>query len=326
MNNLLAQLLEEEKVILTDGATGTQLFKLGLESGDPPEPWNVDYPERILSMHRGYIQAGSRLILTNSFGGTSFRLKLHHMQDRVYELNKAAAEVARIAADEVDHLVIVAGSIGPTGEILQPMGQMSYEEAVAAFAEQARGLTDGGADALWIETLSDLNEVKAAIEGCRSVSTLPICATMTFDTKGRTMMGVTPQEAIEKLTGWGVYALGANCGNGPDEIESVIDTMHQIMPEAILIAKSNAGIPQWINNELIYDGTPTVMAEYAQRVRALGASIIGGCCGSATEHIEAMGEALRQPLNPALAVEARGFKVEASAEANSSGRRRRRRR
>ncbi|MDJ0752548.1 MAG: betaine--homocysteine S-methyltransferase [Ardenticatenaceae bacterium] len=326
MNNLLAQLLEEEKVILTDGATGTQLFKLGLESGDPPEPWNVDYPERILSMHRGYIQAGSRLILTNSFGGTSFRLKLHNMQDRVYELNKAAAEVARIAADEVDHLVIVAGSIGPTGEILQPMGQMSYEEAVAAFAEQARGLTDGGADALWIETLSDLNEVKAAIEGCRSVSTLPICAAMTFDTKGRTMMGVTPHEAVEKLTGWGVFALGANCGNGPDEIESVIDTMHQIMPEAILIAKSNAGIPQWINNELIYDGTPAVMAEYAQRVRALGASIIGGCCGSAPEHIEAMGEALRQPFDPALAVEARGFKVEPSAEASSSGRRRRRRR
>ena len=209
MTNLLAQLLEEEKVILLDGAMGTQLFKLGLESGDPPEPWNLDHQDRVLTVHRGYIQAGSRVILTNSFGGTSFRLKLHNMQHRVYELNKAAAEVGRMAADEVEQAVIVAGSIGPTGEILKPMGNMSYEEAVEAFAEQARGLADGGADVLWIETLSDLNEVKAAVEGIQSVTDKPICAAMTFDTKGRTMMGISPQEAVRKLTEWGCTALAA---------------------------------------------------------------------------------------------------------------------
>lgn len=290
--NRLQQLLNDENYILLDGAIGTMLFAAGLESGAPPEEWNVSRPDVLHHIHRAYIQAGSRLILTNSFGGTRFRLKLHNWQDRVHELNLAAAQLARAEADAAPHLVLVGGSIGPTGELLEPMGNMKYEEAVQAFAEQAVALVEGGVDVLWIETMSDLNEVKAAVEGIRSVTDLPICATMTFDTRGRTMMGVTPAEAVTTLCGWGMAAIGGNCGNGPDEIEAVIATMHQIAPDVPLIAKSNAGIPQWIDNRLIYDGTPEVMGLYARRVRGLGARLIGGCCGNTPEHISVMNTAL----------------------------------
>ncbi|MDA0241979.1 MAG: betaine--homocysteine S-methyltransferase [Chloroflexi bacterium] len=325
--NLLHQLLQTEPTIVIDGAMGTQLFARGLDNGDPPEVWNTQYPERVQDVHEAYIRAGSRLILTNSFGGTRFRLKLHNLQEQAVALNKAAAEIGRAAADSAPHLVIVAGSIGPTGELLEPMGQMSYDAAVSAFAEQARGLAEGGVDLFWIETMSDLGEVQAAVAGIRSVSDKPICATLTFDTRGRTMMGVTPQAAVNALTEWGVYAIGGNCGNGVEEIEGVIDQMHTAAPEAILIAKSNAGMPQWVNNELLYNGTPAVMADYAHRVRGLGARIIGGCCGSGPEHIAAMSAALTE--RPAEAVlEARGYQVPAMPEtaAEGDGERRRRRR
>ncbi len=324
--NRLADLLAENETILIDGAMGTQLFARGLNSGAPPETWNVEFPDRVLDVHRQYIAAGSRLILTNSFGGTTFRLKLHQLQDHSYELNRAAAAIGRLAADEVDFPVLVAGSIGPTGEILEPMGNMSFTAAVESFAVQAHGLADGGVDLFWIETMSDLNEVKAAVEGIRSVSDLPICATMTFDTKGRTMMGVTPQEAVRSLEGWGVYAIGGNCGNGPDEIEAVVDTMHLTNPESILIAKSNAGIPQWVNNALHYDGTPEVMADYARRVRALGARIIGGCCGSTPAHIAAMARALDEAYDPDEPIAARGYQVVAAERPDNDREARRRRR
>jgi 5-methyltetrahydrofolate--homocysteine methyltransferase len=301
--NQLQKLLASEPYIMLDGAMGTMLMATGLEQGDPPEMWNTLYPERIRAVHRAYVQAGARVILTNSFGGTRFRLKLHNWQDRVAELNRAAAAQARAAADEAAHLVVVAGSMGPTGELLEPMGNMTLAEAEAAFAEQAAALAEGGADALWIETMSDLNEVRAAIAGAGAVCQLPICATMTFDTRGRTMMGVTPAQAVEALRPLQLAAIGANCGNGPAEIEGVIEAMHAFDPDVTLIAKSNAGIPQWLNNTLVYDGTPEVMARYAQRVRALGARLIGGCCGNTPAHIEAMVAALQssEPLEPTMA-------------------------
>lgn len=290
--NKLEQLLAENNYLLLDGAMGTMLFGMGLESGAPPEEWNVDFPERIKKVHEAYIEAGSQIILTNTFGGSSYRLKLHNLQDRVYELNKAAAEIGRAAAAEAAHEVVVAGSIGPSGELLAPMGEMTFEDAEAAFAEQARGLSDGGADVLWIETMSDLNEVKAAVFGARSVCDLPIAATMSFDTKGNTMMGVTPRQALTELKELGLIAIGANCGNGLADIIGVMEAMHATDPQMILIAKANAGIPKWVNDELSYDGTPPIMASYANLVHRLGATLIGGCCGSAPEHIEAMAEAL----------------------------------
>lgn len=277
-----------------DGAMGTMLIAAGLESGDAPEEWNVLYPERVRAVHRGYIQAGSRLILTNSFGGTRYRLGKHNLQDRVAELNRAAAANARAEADAAPHPVIVGGSMGPTGEMMAPMGSMTFEDAKAAFAEQAQALAEGGVDVIWIETMSDLNEVKAAVEGARSACDLPISATMTFDTHGHTMMGVSPERATEVFKGLDLIVMGANCGTGPEEIEMVIEIMHKINPQAILVAKANAGLPKWVNQELYYDGTPQVMAKYAVRVRDLGAQLIGACCGSTPEHIRAMADALKQ--------------------------------
>lgn len=292
----IQKLLQTHSTIVLDGAMGTMLMAAGLTSGASPEEWNVIYPDRVRAVHRHYIEAGSHIILTNSFGGTRFRLKLHNFQDRVYELNHAAAAIARAEIEASGRPVLLAGSMGPTGELLEPMGGMSYEDAVAAFAEQAEGLVAGGVDLLWIETMSDLREVQAAVEGIRSVTDLPICATMSFDTRGRTMMGVTPAQAVRELSKLGLAAVGGNCGNGIAEIEGVIAGMSREGLGIPLIAKSNAGIPQWINNELIYDASPEDMGQYALRSRALGASIIGGCCGNTPAHIHSIAQALSQPM------------------------------
>lgn len=290
--NKLAQLLQAQDTIIADGGMGTMLMAAGLTQGDAPELWNVTHPEKIKAIHQGYVEAGAQIILTNSFGGNPFRLKMHNLQDRVHELNKQAAILAREVADAADQLVVVAGSMGPSGEIMAPVGSLFYPDAVAGFAAQAQGLVDGGVDVLWIETMSDLLEVRAAAAGVRQVTDLPVVATLTFDTNGRTMMGVSPEEAISELTDLGVLALGGNCGNGPHEITAVIQTMYAHNQTIPLVAKSNAGIPQYINGELHYDGTPKVMAEYAVKVRNSGARIIGACCGSTPAHIAAIASAL----------------------------------
>lgn len=295
----LQKLLQSEPYILLDGAMGTMLMAMGLEQGHPPEEWNVSYPDRVLGVHEGYIAAGSRLILTNTFGGTHFRLKLHNLHHRVAELNRAAAQLARRAADNAPHLVVVAGSMGPTGELMEPMGTMTFDQAVEAFAEQARALVKGGVDLLWVETMSDLEELRAAVQGARSAmdasgSPLPITACMTFDTNRHTMMGVSPQQAVRALRELDLAAMGANCGNGPAEIEDVIRAMVAENPGVPLIAKSNAGIPRLVGgSELIYDGTPVVMGGYAYRVRDLGARLIGGCCGNTPDHLRAMSAVLK---------------------------------
>lgn len=322
MTNKLQTLMASQDYVLLDGSMGTMLFGLGLESGDPPEAWNVLHPNRVRTVHQGYVDAGSNLILTNSFGGTRFRLKLHKLDDRVHELNKAAAENARAVADAADHSVVVAGSMGPTGELFEPMGELTFEAAKAAFAEQARGLVDGGVDVLWVETMSDLQEVEAAVAGIRAVTDLPMVATMTFDSNGHTMMGVSPVRAIETLRAFELVALGGNCGNGPDEIEGVIHKMHQLDPSVPLVAKANAGIPTLgPGGELRYNGTPEVMAEYALKVKGLGATLIGACCGSTPDHIREMKRALdtRAAIVPDMSPD------EGETAPDSTGRRSRRR-
>jgi 5-methyltetrahydrofolate--homocysteine methyltransferase len=290
MNQFVEYFNSAETVVL-DGAMGTMLMAAGL-SGGAPEEWNVSHPDQIRAVHRDYITAGSRLILTNSFGGTRFRLQGHGLGDRVVELNRAAAEVARAEADAALYPVFVAGSMGPTGELMVPFGSLTYEGAREAFAEQARGLAAGGVDVLWVETMSDLNEVKAAVEGARSVSDLPIVATMSFDTNGRTMMGTTPQQAAEVLGQLDLLAMGANCGANLADTEAAVQAMHEAYPQMTIVAKANAGIPRMEGDELIYDGTPEVMGAYARRARAAGARLIGACCGSSAAHIQAIDEAL----------------------------------
>lgn len=289
---VLHDLIDERGVLLIDGAMGTELFARGLESGGAPELWNVDHPDRVTAVHSDYVDAGSDIILTNSFGGTGFRLKLHQADDRVLELNEAAARVARAAADVAGRRVLVAGSMGPTGELLEPMGTMTMETCAAAFAEQAKGLDAGGADVLWLETMSHLDEVAAAVEGARSVSKLPICATLSYDTAGRTMMGVTGEAAVTHLAELGVDAVGANCGNNLADTEAALAEMRATNPDILLVSKANAGMPQWVGAELHYSGSPDVMAAHAARQRDAGVQIIGACCGSAPRHLAMMRQVL----------------------------------
>ena len=288
------------ETILADGAMGTMLQAAGLEKGDAPEELNLSRPETVLHVHRGYVNAGSEIILTNSFGGTRFRLAKHGLAEKVYELNRRAAELARESGEALrpgSGQVIVGGSMGPTGEFFAPVGILAADEARATFAEQAKALADGGADLLVIETMADLQEAKAAIEGARESTDLPLVCTMTFDTKLHTMMGVSPRKAAETLTNWGVQAIGANCGTGPEEVEKVMEQMKEALPEAVLWAKPNAGVPRLIEGRAEYDATPELMADYALRFENLGVRIIGGCCGSTPEHIAAMARALGKPSN-----------------------------
>jgi methionine synthase I (cobalamin-dependent) len=292
--NPLASLLESHDYVLADGAMGTMLMDLGLEQGDPPEEWNVAHPDRIIQVQRAYVDVGSQILLSNTFGGNPFRLALHGLEDRIFELNKAGVENARAAAADAPHTVVIAGDIGPSGELLEPLGTRTFEELRDGFARQAEALAAGGPDVIWIETMSHLDEVRAAVEGARSATSLPLVLTMTFDTRGYTMMGVSPIQALEALQAYEPLALGANCGNGVEEIEGVIEAMHEADPSQLLVAKSNAGIPQVVGSEIVYSGTPEVMAGYAVRARELGARIIGGCCGTTPTHLEAMANALRK--------------------------------
>ncbi len=293
----IAEIVTAQGCVVTDGAMGTQLFAVGLTSGDPPEAWNIDHPDEVRAIHRAYLRAGADLVLTNSFGGTSFRLALHNLQHRVVELNAAAARNARIEADaeaqRTGRHVLVAGSMGPTGELLTPLGNMTTDACEAAFAEQAQGLMSGGADLLWIETMSDLDEVTAALRGIRSVCDLPVAATMSFDTAGRTMMGVSGIELAERLGCLGLAGIGANCGNNVADTEAAVAEIVTATPGTLVISKPNAGVPVWKGDVLEYDGTPEILAAHAYRARSSGASIIGSCCGSTPAHTAKISAVLR---------------------------------
>ena len=293
MTDRLTALLETRDWLLLDGATGTNLFALGLEAGNAPELWNFEYPDRVRALHRGFVESGSDLILTNSFGGNAYRLKLHDAQDRVSEINRRAAELAREVADEADRPVIVAGSVGPSGELLEPVGALSHGDAVAAFEEQGRALMDGGADVLWAETISSEEEMAAIAEAAAKIGA-PLCATLSFDSAGRTMMGVTSSNYADMQDRFATkpMAFGANCGTGAPDLLRTVLGLTEAAPDAIVIAKANAGIPKYVDGAIEYDGTPDLMAEYARMARDAGARLIGGCCGTRGPHLEAMRAAL----------------------------------
>ena len=294
MKTTLQSLLARGEPVLADGAMGTLLAAQGLPAGSPPPLWNAEQPDKVRAVHRAYIEAGAQIILSNSFVASRPLLARAGLGERTPELNLAAAQLARAEADAADTPVLVGGSIGPTGEMLAPLGTFAFEDAVAAFAEQAGALAAGGVDVFWIETMADLEEVRAAVEGCQQAAPhVPFVATMTFDAGGRTMMGVAPERALEAISAMGALAAGGNCGNGPDEIEDVIARMHAASPQAVLIAKANAGRPRLVDGVTVFDATPQVMAGYAVKMHARGARIIGGCCGNTPDHIRAMHEALR---------------------------------
>src|ERR1700722_491919 len=292
MTDRLTPLLAVRPWLLADGATGSNLFERGLQSGDAPELWNSDHPDRIGDLQRAFVEAGADIILTNSFGGTRHRLKLHKAEGRVAELNEKAARISRTEANRSGRVVLVGGSMGPTGEILEPLGPLSLDAARQAFAEQAAALARGGADILWIETMSSVEETEAAIGGARETG-LPIVATLSFDTNGRTMMGITPSELAGVHRKHQLAACGSNCGTGPSELVAcIVNLATASEPGAILVAKANCGIPQFRDGEIRFNGTPELMAQYACLSLDSGARIIGGCCGTTPEHLRVMRQAL----------------------------------
>ena len=278
--------------LLGDGAMATMLQEVGLTGGAAPELWNVDNPQAVQAVYRGYVEAGSHIITTNTFGGTTARLKMHDLQDRLAELNAAGVQLARAVADETGD-VLVGGSVGPTGELLDPLGVMTMDEATELFAEQVVVMAEAGADFILTETMSDLQEVEAAVRAVDQATELPIVCMLTFDTNLHTMMGVSPKQAVETLASWGVQVIGANCGNGPDEIQTVMTEMAAHRPPGVVLyAQSNAGLPVLQGDDVIYDGTPEVMADYARQMQALGVDVIAGCCGTTPTHLRAMRETL----------------------------------
>ncbi|HCQ64698.1 MAG TPA: methionine synthase I [Rhodobacteraceae bacterium] len=289
----LAQMLADNAWLMADGATGTTLFNMGLTSGDSPELWNVEQPDNIRALYRGAVEAGSDIFLTNSFGGTASRLKLHDAQSRVGELNRAAAELGRDVADSAGRTVIVAGSMGPTGEIMEPVGPLSFDAAVEMFHEQAEALKDGGVDVLWVETISSPDEYKAAARAAE-LAEMPWVGTMSFDTAGRTMMGLTSTDFAALVAGLAhkPLAYGANCGVGSSDLLRTILGFAEADNGVPIVAKGNAGIPKYVEGEIVYDGTPALMADYAELARNAGAKIIGGCCGTTPDHLRAMRAAL----------------------------------
>ncbi len=293
MSGVFETLLRDKGVLLADGATGTNLFNMGLASGDAPELWNVDHPDRIAALYRGAVEAGSDLFLTNTFGANAARLKLHDAARRVGALNRAGAEIGREVADRAGRKVVVAGSVGPTGEIMAPMGTLTQAAAVEMFHEQAEGLKAGGADILWVETISAAEEFRAAAEAARRAD-MPWAGTMSFDTAGRTMMGVSPGDLVT-LVGRlapAPLAFGANCGVGASDIVRTLLGFMAQGPEWPVIAKGNAGIPKYVDGHIHYDGTPELMADYAVLARDCGARVIGGCCGTTPDHLRRMRDAL----------------------------------
>ncbi|MDR6264670.1 betaine--homocysteine S-methyltransferase [Roseobacter sp. N2S] len=293
MSEKLQKLLDTQGWILTDGATGTNLFNMGLEAGEAPEMWNEWHPDRIAKLYQGAVDAGSDMFLTNSFGGNAARLKLHNAQSRARELSRIAAEIGREVADKAGRDVIVAGSMGPTGDIMLPVGTLSHADAVEIFEEQAVGLMEGGADVLWVETISAPEEYAAAAEAIGNIGA-PWCGTMSFDTAGRTMMGMTSNGMVDMIKAMEnkPFAFGANCGVGASDLLRTILGMAAAEPDRPLIAKGNAGIPKYVDGHIHYDGTPTLMADYAVLARDCGASFIGGCCGTMPEHLAAMRKSL----------------------------------
>lgn len=307
MSNPITDIIAEKGWCVADGATGSNFFSRGLEAGYPPDLWCVEKPEEVRRLHGAFLEAGADIILTNSFGANAPRLKLHKAEHRVAELNIAAAHLAREATrqhfEDTGRKAVVAGSMGPTGELFEPMGTLTHADTVAYFAEQAQALAEGDADVIWIETMSSLEEVAAAAEAARATG-LPVCATLTFDTARRSMMGVTPADYAQFAAEIGLDMAGANCGVGPAELMDSTQGLIAAGIEIPVVAKGNCGIPQYVDGAIHFHGSPELMAQYALYARDAGATIIGGCCGTTPEHIAAMVSALDSTPQRALDAEA----------------------
>ncbi len=276
--------IKQDKILVSDGAWGTFLQQKGLKIGECPEEWNLTHPDEVLDIARSYIEAGADMIETNSFGGTRFKLEKFGLAEQVFELNKAAAEISREAAGDK----FVLGSVGPTGKILM-MGDVTEEELYEAFKEQAKGLEAGGADVIMIETMSDLDEARIAIQAAKENTGCEVFCTMTFEKtvtgEFRSMMGVSPTEMVQTLIDAGAELLGANCGNGIAGMVGIVEEIRKANPDIPILVHANAGMPVYQDGETVFPEKPEEMAALVSKIIAAGANIIGGCCGTTPDHI-----------------------------------------
>jgi 5-methyltetrahydrofolate--homocysteine methyltransferase len=278
--------LKTKKVVIADGGWGTELFKQGLKPGQAPEMWNIDRPEDIRAVAASYVMAGAEIILTNTFGGSPMKLAKMGLGPRMTEINRLGAEISKDAAAG---RALVFASMGPTGELLQPLGAATEAEVVRSFEEQAKALVEGGADGIVIETMIDLIEARAALVAIRQNYTLPVVVSMTFDKKRvgyATIMGVRPQQAVSELEKAGADIVGANCGTGIDDMIEVTRVMRQATALPIW-CKPNAGLPELVDGNIVYRETPEEMASKLHLLLEAGAAIVGGCCGTTPAHIKA---------------------------------------
>jgi len=286
----------DKRILIYDGAMGTLLQSAGMQPGECPEMWNIDHPEAVMSIHEAYFRSGSDLVLTNSFGGSSIKLAEYHLGDMAYEINRAAGQIAKAAS--LKHGGLAVGTIGPCGQFIEPYGRMTFDRVFDSFKEQARGLVDGGVDAINVETMADLSELRAAMIAVKEVTSLPVICQMTFADRNRTVLGTDPTTAVTVMEGLGADVVGANCSGGPQELYPVLEEMAKIT-HLPLVVKPNAGLPQLIHGKTVFPATPAMMAEYAERFAQLGVAIIGGCCGNTPAHIQAISNQIgkRKPIN-----------------------------
>ena len=284
-----ARLLAEGAVLLADGATGTNYQEMGIEPGVAPEEWVFDAPDRVVELHRRFAEAGSDLVLTCSFGATTPRLADGPLAGRAAEVNARAAELAREAVGD-DRLV--AGSLGPTGQLVEPYGVLTREVCVEAYAEQAEALAEGGVDLLVLETFFALEEALWAIEGVQSVTDLPLVASFSFDQGTHTMMGVSPTDVVAAVGPLGVAAIGANCGRSLADTDAIVTELLAAAPGLPLWVKPNAGVPRVVGDTVVYEAGPEDLAAHVRGYADRGVRVVGGCCGSTPEHIAAIARAL----------------------------------
>jgi len=288
--NAFLDLLAERRVVIADGATGTNYQTMGLPLGTAPEEWLFEAPERVVELHRAFVDAGSDLILTDTFGATPLRLQHTSLADRVHDVNVRAVELAREAAGD---RVLVVGSMGPTGHLFEPLGPLTKRDCVENYEAQAGALAEGGVDLLVLETFFALDEALAAVEGTRRASDLPLVVSFSFDQGTRTMMGHSPTHVAEAILPLGVAAIGANCGKSLADADIVAAELVDLAGDVPVWIKPNAGVPKIVGDEVVYEAGPTTLAAHVRRYVEQGARIVGGCCGSTPEHVAAIANAVR---------------------------------